>query len=57
METKNHEFRHPTDKDTYDLVRDLWKKYFFNLKWTGFQSKIFLLGLDQIKLQIAKQKK
>lgn len=57
METKNHEFRHPTDKDSYDLVRDLWKRYFFNLKWTGFQSKIFLLGLDQIKLQIAKQKK
>jgi len=52
----NHEFRIPTNKETYELVRiQLWRKFFNNYKWTGLLEKIFLLGIDQIKLQIAQQ--
>jgi len=54
---ENHEFRHPTNQDTYVLVREIWKKYFNNLKWTGFLQKVFSLGLDKLKLQISQQNK
>lgn len=52
---KNYEIRFRTTSEVTLLVVKLWREHFFKLKRSGFSENIFLLGLAEIKKQIAKE--
>lgn len=52
----NNEIRFKTTTELVNTTESLWKEAFFYLKKSAFYQKVFLLGLNEIKKQIVKQR-